>query len=236
MAEKSKITRRESALVSILERMADQLQKQDSLLDDVVNRQLEFSKTLERTEFGHRSRQIEYEEAITKVQESFSRYRSDMLSLVNEQDHINENMAEYNALMNKTAYALEGSNQNIAALERKVEAQERSIREHIEHSYKQEELFHKELADTNRYFAKLHMDTEKYLGKMHLETQKQLEKVQQETTRRLMVLGEMESALQTLLIRTEPPEKKPFWFTRLFRRAFGFCRTRLSRFLNWVQH
>ena len=58
-----------------------------------------------------------------------------------------------------------------------------------------------------------------------------LEKLQQDTARRLLVLGDIESALQTLLIRTEPPEKKPFWFIRLLRRAGLFCRKKLPRLL-----
>ena len=229
MAEKASLTRRDSALVSILGRMSEQLQKQDQILDDIVKSQLELSKALETKELSAGSRVSEVDTALKKMHDSFSRYRSDMLSLVNEQDHMNKNMVSFNTLLNKATYAMEKANQMIAALDERVRNQEKSVSEHYTHSLKQAEILPKEIADSYRSVAKLHMDTEKNLGRMHHETQRQLEKLQQETTRRLLVLGDIESAVQTLLIRTEPPEKKTFWLIRLFRRAGVFLRGRLSR-------
>ena len=229
MADKAKVSGRESALVSILERVVGQLRKQDQMLEDLAARQLELSAAVERVELGARSRQFDPEAAIGKLQDSFSRYRSDMLSLVNEQDHINKNLTSLNNLINKTTYALENINQKLAGLEERLKVQEKASGEHYTHSLKQAEILPKEIADSNRSVTKLHMDTEKSLATLHQETQRQLGKLQQETTRRLLALDGIESALQTLLVRTQPPERKPFWFVRVFRKVVGFFNKRLSK-------
>ena len=247
MAEKDKMTRQESALVNILERMADQLTKQDQLLEDVTERQFELSKALEAIEFLIEARQNDYSKAlesmeyqigirqsgadseVKSLQDTVSRYRSDMLSLVNEQDQINNKLSELNTLVNRTVYAMEKANQTISGIEEKSKSQEKIASEHYTHSLKQAEILPKEIAGSTQSISKLHMDTEKSLGKMHQDTQRQLEKLQQETTRRLLALGDIENALQTILIRTEPPEKKPFWLKRLFRRISGFIRLKINQ-------
>ena len=231
MVDEAKILHRESTLVNILGRMADQLQRQDQMLEDIAKRQIELAKVVESNELHQDTRQTKAETAIGKLQESFTRYRSDMLSLVNEQDTINKNIASLNSLINNAIYTLEKTNQAFASLDEHIKAQEKIAHDHYAHSLKQAEILPKLISDSNRSVTKLHMDTEKNLGKMHKETQRQLEKLQQETTRRLLVLGDMESAMKTLLIRTEPPEKKSFGFVRLFRRVSIFCRSKLSRIL-----
>jgi len=229
MAGKPEIPQRDSALIKVLERLSDQLQKQDLLLEDIVKHQLKLTKSVESADYNWKMRQIDANEASRMLRESVGRYRSDMLSLVNEQDHINKNIANLSDLVNKTAYALEKAVQILAGLEERVKTQEKTINDHFSHSLKQEKTLPERIADSTRSITKMHMDTEKSLGKMHQETQRQLEKLHQETTRRLLVLGDMEAELQTLLIRTEPPEKKPLWFVRLIRKACKFCRTRLLR-------
>jgi len=228
LVDKSITSRRESALVNILGRIADQLEKHDAALENISAHQLTLTKAIEAADFNWKARQIESDAEIGKLRESISRYRSDMLSLVNEQDHINKSMVCMNNLINKTTYSLEQANQALTGLEGRIKVQEKAVNEHFTHSIKQSEILPKVISDSTRGITKLHMDTEKHLGKMHQETQRQLEKLQQETTRRLLVLGDVESALQTLLIRTEPPEKKPFWFVRLFRKVSIFFRTKLS--------
>lgn len=253
MAEKGKMTRQESALVSILERMADQLTKQDQLLEDVNTRQFDLTKALEAIEFQIEARQNDYSRALESMeyqigirqsgadsdvkglQDTISRYRSDMLSLVNEQDNINIKVAELNTLLNKTVYAMEKANQTISELEAKSKSQEKIANEHFTHSLKQAEILPKEISNSTQSISKLHMDTEKSLGKMHQDTQRQLEKLQQDTTRRLLVLGDIETALQTILVRTEPPEKKPFWIKRLFRRVFGFFRLKINQLIRRIK-
>jgi len=235
MAEKGKQSQRDTTLVNILERMADQLQKQDQLLDLMGTKQQELSQALKASELRMSAQQNDLKLSVEKMQDSISRYRSDMLSLVNEQDHINKKMLELNNLVNRTAYSFEAANKELGGLNERAKTQEKTIGDHYSHSLKQAEILPEKIADSNRSISKLHMDTEKSLGKMHIETQRQLQKQQQEITRRLMVLNDIESALQTLLVRTEPPEKKPFWFIRLFRFTVNFFSAGISRFLRWIR-
>jgi len=114
--------------------------------------------------------------------------------------------------------------QSFADFDERYKKQEKAVSDHHELSLKHAEEFPKELAETNRNVAKLHVETEKNLGKMHSDTQKQLERMQQDTMRRLLAFDGIESALQTLLIRTEPPEKKPFILIRIFKKIFRFFR------------
>jgi len=229
MAGKAEIPQRDSALIMVLERLSDQLQKQDLLLEDIIKQQLKLTKSVESADYNWKMRQVDANESNRMLRESVGRYRSDMLSLVNEQDHINKNIANLSDFVNKTAYALEKAVQLLAGLEERVKTQEKTINDHFSHSLKQAKTLPEGIADSTRSITKMHMDTEKSLGKMHQETQRRLEKLHQETTRRLLVLGDMETELQTLLIRTEPPEKKPLWFVRLIRKAIKFCRAKLSR-------
>jgi len=209
--------------------MADHLQKQDQILEDVIKRQLESIKATETAEVNRKTLQFEADATLEKLHESISRYRSDMLSLVNEQDHINKNIDSLNNLINKTNYALETANHQLTVLEKRIKIQENTANGHYTHSLEQAEAMPKAVADSTRSITMLHIETEKNLEKLHQETQRQLEKLQQETARRLLVLDDVESALKTLLIRTEPPEKKSFWVIRLYRRISVYFRSRLSR-------
>jgi len=235
MAEKGKTSHRDTTLVNILERMADQLQKQDKLLEDVVKQQFELSNAYESQELRIAARQNDVVAAVEKLQESFSRYRSDMLSLVNEQDHMNKNTVELSNLVNKAFYSVEHSANELSELGENARTQEKLVQKHYEHSLRQSENLPKEIEESTRSITKLHMDSEKNLGKMHQETQRQLEKLQQETTRRLLVLGNIESELQTLLIRTEPHDKRPNWLVLVFRRVVRFFRVCFSRLRRVVQ-
>ena len=79
-------------------------------------------------------------------------------------------------------------------------------------------LLFKEIGDMNRNVSKLHMDTEKRTIEEHRETKRRLNEINIDISRRLLILDKMEASLTELLIRTEPPEKKPFIIIRLFRR------------------
>jgi len=215
--------------------MAEHLQKQDQVLEDVIKHQLESIRVVEAAEANRRTLQIEADAALGKLHESVSRYRSDMLSLVNEQDHINKNMNSLNNLINKTTYTLENANHLLAGLEERIKTQENTVSGHYTHSLEQAEIIPKVVADSTRSITMLHVETEKNLKKLHQETQRQLEKLQQETARRLLVLDDVESAIKTLLIRTEPPEKKSFWLTRLYRRIGIFLHAKLSRIFRKIR-
>jgi len=231
MAEIPKLSQRDSTLVNVLERMADQLQKQDQLLDDVASRQFELSQALDASEQRLVAWHNEVALNVEKLQESFSRYRSDMMRLVNEQDHMAKDMSGLNKQANTITYAFETSNQKLTVLENRTAAQEKTVNNHFTHSLKQAEILPKEINASTRSITKLHMDTEKSLGRMHAETQRQLEKLQQDITKRLAVLSEMDASLQTLLIRTEPPEKKPGIYVRLSQRVKKIYRAVILKIL-----
>jgi len=256
MADK-KMTQRDATLVSVLERMADHLRNHDLMLEEVISHQSEITKAVHSIEYYRNIQQDENNTAYGKLLDSLNRYRADMLSLVNEQDHLNKNMDDLNVNANKIAYASGNTDSKVVNLSERYKIQEKAVREHYEYALKQAETYLAEIAETNRNFSKLHMDTEKRLGQMHgetqnqlaesnrhvtkqhidtekrlvqmhNETQRQLEHMRAETTRRLFALDGIESALQTLLIRTEPPEKKPLWVVRIFRTAGRFCRQKLA--------
>jgi len=281
MPEKANVSDRDKTLINILRRMADQIQKQDELLQDIVKRQGEFARAFDNAEFQRGATQGAADFASDKVLEALSRYRSNMLSLVNEQDSINNNLKELDKLVHKAAYSVAEVSQTLSELEESAKKQEKAFSEHSEHtlkqagiftderlkkqektiqdhfahalkqaetftderlarsektvhdhyshSLKQAELIQGEFAETNRNFTKLHAETENSIGKMQFDSQRQMEKTQAEMMRRLLTLDSLESALQTLLIRTEPPEKKPFVLFRVFIKAKNFLKIKLYK-------
>ena len=286
--DKAKISDRDATLIKVLERMGNQIERQDKLLEDIIRSQNEFSRVVKRTEFSRSSSQGEADAAIEKLNESFSRYRSDMFNLAREQDNMTKGMEDMLKKTSKMAYTLASADQNIADLDERFKKQEKSLHDHYEHSLKQAEMIPKEIADAGRDLAKLHAgteksiekmhgdtqnqlesfkklhaeteksvekmhgdtqlklenftkihgDTEKSIERMHGETQRQLERMQKESMQRLLAFDSIESALQTILIRTEPPEKKPLLIVRVFKkigRFFGVILPRAFRrfFTKW---
>jgi len=234
MAEKAKVSDKDKTLVNILERLAGELQKQGAQLDDIIRRQNDFSGALRSTEYQLGTQQNASEKSIEKIRESIAHYRSGMLSLVNEQDQISEGMKEVRKLVGNMTFSIEGNNKRLEDLDGRLKAHEKAMREHYEHSQKQGESIPKEIAEAGRNVAKLHADTEKRLGELHRETQRQLEKINQEISRRLLALSGIEAALDTLLIRTAPPEKKPLLISRVFVFIGFFFRVKLPLFLKKV--
>jgi len=234
MAEKAKASDRDKALINILERMGGELQRQGALLEDLTQRQNEVSQSMRSAEYQLSSQYSDSEKTYGKIQESISRYRSDMLSIVNEQDHINAGVKELRKDIGRTTFSLETNNKRIEDLEARIKASEKAMRDHYDATQKQAEAAPKEFADVRQNVSRLHADTEKRLGEMHRETQRLLDKMTNDTTRRLLVLDGIESALATLLIRTEPPEKKPLWIVRAIARAGVFFKIKLPAFLRRV--
>ena len=225
---------RDKALINILERIGGELQRQGDILDDILVSQEGLSKLLRSAEFQRGSQQSASEQSIDRIGEAMSHYRSGMLSLVNEQDRANENLKDMRKMMHDANFALETSNQEMAALNERVIAQEKAMREFYDHSLARETATHEGIADNGRTMAKLHSDTEKRIVELQRETQGQLDKLQHDTTRRLLALVRMEEALNTLLIRTEPPEKKPLAIVRMFKKIGVFFRVVLPAFLKKV--
>jgi chromosome segregation ATPase len=169
MSEDIKAAVREQALIGILERLANEMEQQDVMLEDLIKRHENFVKSSENAETYRRTKLNDAEKAHDKLFDSFHHYRSDMLSLVNEQDRMNKSLSEMQKLVHQATYAVEESAQKVGELEERVKAQEKAVSEHYEHSLRQAENFPKEIAAASQGYTKLHADTEKNIGDLHQE-------------------------------------------------------------------
>jgi chromosome segregation ATPase len=222
---------RNQALVSILERLADEMKHQYTMLDDMQKQQWSLCKSVDSTERQQKNNLLDLEKSNDKLFDSINRYRSDMLSLVNEQDHINKNIDELRKSLKSSTYTLDLTIQKLTDVDARLVSLEKASQNHFEHALKQPDVFQGAIDNTNRNFTRLHSDTEKNLGELHRETARQLDKFQSETTRRLLLLDSIVTSLQTLLVRTEPPERKTPWIKRVFGRVTHFFRFRLPPLL-----
>ena len=218
---------RDQALIGILERLAGEMQHQDDMLEDLLARTDTLTKSMETLESQQKSSSIEPRKTKDNLFDPSRDYRSDMLSLVNEQDRINKNIEELQKVVKTAAYTLDVTNQKLVGLDERLTGHEKLSNEYYAQAQKQPAIFQEALNDSSRSFAKLHAETEKRLGEMYGETARQLDKFQHETTRRLLLLDSIVTSLETLLIRTAPPEKKSPWISRLFKRICKFFRYKL---------
>jgi chromosome segregation ATPase len=212
-----KISNRDKALVSILERVFEQLQVQETLVKELAERQVKISGAIEDSEFQRNLNRDEVDDGLKKLQDSFARYRSDMLTLVHEQDVVRDKTESTLENVNKLAYSLENTDQIVSQIGSTLEKQHRALHDDIAFTNTQWEKMPLEFANTNRGIAELHAETEKYFTQLQKETDKHFSKLQRETMRRLLILDKMMTALETLLVRTAPPDKKPFAFIRFFK-------------------
>ena len=227
MAKEKEISQRDLTLINVLERLSDQIQQYELHLEEIDKRQSEISESVERAEQWRLSRQDRTDAALDTLQKEFLRYRSDMLSIVREQDHLDERMKGMAKLQEAITREQEGVNRNLKDMGERYNIQEKTAREHFEFSVRHGEMASKEIADSDHHITKLHMDTEKHLIEEHKENKRQLDSFRNETLRRLLALDGIETALQVLMVRTEPPEKKPFLFVRIFRWIVFFFRYRI---------
>ena len=218
MAVEKKLTKRDETLVKVLDRLSEDISKQQDLVAETNKKQLELAADIERHEARHSSQYGAADQTIEKTHEALIRYRSDMLSLVNEQDRINEAMKELNKKQITIAYSQDNIVNALTNIDKRLEMHEKIIHDLNESTAHYETTLSGELAQMNRHIAKQHLETEKRLDEVNRETQKRLSELNQDTMRRLKSLDEVESALNVLLIRTQPREKKPFFLLRLFNR------------------
>ena len=218
MAGEKKVSQRDETLVKVLERLSDDIRNQQLQLDDIVKQQQDLFTEIERAGHQYHSRHDATNSAIERSQDAFQRYRSDMLSLVHEQDHMNQVITDLGKKQAVVAFSQDNIMNGLKSLEKRAEANDKIVREINTYSIRHDETLSREIAIMNRSVAKLHMDTEKHLGEMHHETHKKLEKMRMDVERRLLALDKIEASLNVLLIRTEPPEKKPFFVVRIIRR------------------
>jgi len=234
MADKSLTPERDKTLINILERIGGELLRQGMLLEDIMSRQNEFNQSMRSTDYQLSTQHDDTEKSYGKIQESITRYRADMISLVHEQDQMSARFKELSKEVNKTVFSLEHNNKRLEDLEARLKASEKATRDHFEASQKHAETLPKEFADVRQNVSRLHADTEKRLGELHRETQRQLDKLNKDITRRLLILDGIDSALGTLLIRTAPPEKKPLLIVRVFHRIGVFFRIKLPLFFRGI--
>jgi len=224
MAGERKTSQRDETLVRVLERLSDDIRNQQLQLDGIAKQQQQLSADIERAGLQYQSRHDGTNAAIERTHDTFQRYRSDMLSLVNEQDRMNQEIKDVCKKQAAVAFAQESIMNGLTTLEKKADANDKIIREVNTYSIRHDETLTREIAGMNRSVGKLHMDTEKRLGDMHRITQKQLENIKIDVERRLLALDKIEASLEVLMIRTEPPEKKPFFVIRIVRRLRLFIK------------
>ena len=282
MATERKPSQRDATLVKVLERLVDQLRQYDTRLEEITNdvrqnnarldemtkKQRELSESvtnvMSRNDSWRVMQQDVTDTTLEKFSETMLHYRSDMVSLVREQDRIDDSIKDLSKRQDMIAAAQEEIGKDVSSLDERFEHQEKTSREHYEYSVKRGEAASKEIEDVNRQTAKHHVDTEKVIGdghkeiqkqlveadkkvsKLHLETEKNLGgehkdikkeiiELRQETKRRLLALDGIEATLQVLMIRTEPPEKKPFFVIRAGRGVGRFFKFRLPDFFRRIK-
>jgi len=231
MPDNLKMSERDQALINILERLVGEMRQQDLKLEALLARNSDFTNSLDSMGRQLRGKQIDTERAVershNKLLDSFHHYRSDMLKLVNEQDQINKNIDALQKLIRTTIFTLDATNLKLIELDERLNLQEKISHEHYEYSVKESEVYQSALDDTNINYTKLHADTAKHLEVLQSETSEQLDKFRQETLRRLRLLDGIIASLQTLLIRTEPPERKTPWIARVFDKPVKFFRYKI---------
>ena len=282
MATEKKPSARDETLVKVLGRLVDQLRQYDVRIEeltkdvrqnyvrmeDMTKKQRELYETVmnmvSRNDSSRTMQQDVTDTTLEKFSETMLHYRSDMISLVREQDRIDDSIKELSKRQDMIAAAQEEIGKDVSSLDERYEHQEKTSREHYEYSVKRGEASTKEIDDVNRKTAKLHVDTEKHLGdehkeikkqlsdaehkntELHLETEKHLgsehkelrreiTELRQETKRRLLALDGIEASLQVLMIRTEPPEKKPFIFIRVLRAIVKLFRVKIPDALSSIR-
>ena len=263
MPTEKKPSQRDLTLIKVLERLSDQLRAYETRLEEVEKNQADILELVRRSEQRQDSRMDMSEKALEKFKDSMLRYRSDMLSIVNEQDRMSDALKELTKRQGMIAASQEEIGKDLSDLDGRFAVQEKHVREHYDYTLKLGGAFASGLADTNRNSAKLHADTEKQLGdehreikkqladadhktiKLHEDTEKRLGEAQRETVRqitelrqemkrRLLSLDGIEATLQVLMVRTEPPEKRPFIAIRVARGVGGFFRYRIPEFFRRV--
>ena len=202
-------SKREMTLINVLERLADEVNAQESLLKEFIERQGKISGIMDDSEFKQNLFRDEVDNSIRQLQDSFARYRSDMLTFVHEQDVLRKNMEDALESISKISYSLENTGTSVSGMEKGFIKHEKDVHDHIIFSSQKWDNLPHEFSETNRNINQMHADMEKHFGQVSADTELRFEKYQKETTRRLLALDDMMTALETLLIRTEPPEKKP---------------------------
>ena len=266
MPSEKKTSERDLTLIKVLERLSTQaklhktqIEEATTQIEEVTKGQAEILEVVRRSELRQESRQDGAEHSLETFGESIQRYRSDMLSLVNEQDRIGDTLKALSKRLDMIAVSQEEMGKDLSNLGERFNGQEKNAHDHYEYAVRLGDTTAKDIADVNRNATKLHVETTKQLGDEHREMRKQLtdadrnavklheatvktivdgqkelqrqiSELKQETNRRLLSLDGIEATLQVLMVRTEPPVKKPSIFKRTFRAIIKFFRVKLPDF------
>jgi len=203
---------RDKALIGILTRLANEMQDQDNMLTEVIESQKNLVKAQKLTEQYMRRKQIEVDEDHKKMMNSFSRYRSDMLKLVNEQDTINRNISDLQNVVKATTYTIDSTSHMLTVLDDRLSRHEKTAEEqaedatkqqenlkiaiderllHLEkttgeqaeHTIKQQEELKSAINEVALDFTRLHADTEKRAAEIHSDTSEQINKIRRDFTK-----------------------------------------------------
>ena len=125
-----------------------------------------------------------------------------------------------------------GADKRFETLSKEIEGVNRNAKELFTDTEKRLAGIDGEIEGVNRNAAKLHVETERNIKDELRDVRRQVEELRKETMRRLLALDGMESALDVLLIRTAPPEKKPFFVIRIFRKAVKLFSVKIPDFFS----
>lgn len=162
-------TQREVILVNILERLSNQIQQFDTRLESIEKNQLALPRLMEHANSQQGVNTAYGNDAISRLQESMQRYRSDMLSLVNQQDRLDERLKDLHKRQDAIIGAQEVISRDAARLDERFSIQEKAVSEHSTFSVRQGENFSKEIDSVNRNTAKLYLDADKKLEELSKE-------------------------------------------------------------------
>ena len=146
MAEDQKISERDAALIRVLDRLTDQIQRLEERLD-VYGKQLsEASAATENVLLRQHTWQERADLSQEKLNQTFNRYRADMLNIVNKQDRMDNTMSGLNRRQDLIAQAHEKMAGILKDMEKRFKIQEDAIRELYEFSVRQGERLAEDLA------------------------------------------------------------------------------------------
>ena len=136
LPDKQKPSQRDMTLINILERMVSQLHKQDTLLQDAIENQTAISNAIENSTFHQSLNRDEMDADFKRLQDSFARYRADMLSIVREQDIVRKNVEDTLIQISKLAYSFESTGQKVDDIDLRLKQQGKTVHDYVEYSSK----------------------------------------------------------------------------------------------------
>jgi hypothetical protein len=153
--------KRDMTLINILERMVEQIHVQDSLIKELIDRQGKVSDATENSIFHQNLLRDEIDEGLNKLHDSFNRYRTDMLTFVQEQDILRQNMEDALEKTSKISFSLEEEGKIVTALEKGFTKHEKDVHDHIEFATEQWDNLPDKFVETNRNIKQVNEDLEK---------------------------------------------------------------------------